>query len=133
MTAFIWNMRGSSRTPKLPGFGARVTQRNDSFDGAALVTRDEGGGTVNLPTPYTTNYAVQDYKSLATFARGRWQAGGATVGALFTDRTLDNHSYNRVFGPDIANELMEGSLQAPDGVGPRDSDSPFDFSNQSTG
>jgi twitching motility protein PilT len=34
---------------------------------------------------------------------------------------------------DIANELMEGSLEAPDGVGPRDSDSPFDFSNQSTG
>ena len=34
---------------------------------------------------------------------------------------------------DIANELMEGSLQAPDGVGPRDAESPFDFSNQSTG
>ena len=34
---------------------------------------------------------------------------------------------------DIANELMEGSLEAPDGVEPRDAESPFDFSNQSTG
>jgi twitching motility protein PilT len=34
---------------------------------------------------------------------------------------------------DVANEIMEGSLQSPDGIGPRDADSPFDFSNQSTG
>ncbi|HUL96571.1 MAG TPA: sugar-binding protein [Usitatibacter sp.] len=91
-----------TRTVSDPGWGARVTQRNDRFDGAVLVTRDEGGGTVLLPNAYTTNSAVQDFKSLATFARGRLQVDGSTVGALFTDRLLDNGSYNRVFGPDIA-------------------------------
>ncbi len=84
-----------------PAWGARATQRSDTFDGTALVSRDEGGGLVLLPNTYTTNYALQDFKSVATFARGRWQAGGATVGGLFTDRTLEGGAYNRVAGPDV--------------------------------
>jgi Domain of unknown function (DUF5916)/Carbohydrate family 9 binding domain-like len=89
-----------TRSVSDPAWGARATKRNDWFDGAVLVTRDDGGGTVLLPNPYGTNSAVQNFKSYASFMRGRWQAGGATVGGLFTDRTLDNGSYNRVFGPD---------------------------------
>jgi len=84
-----------------PGWGARATQRKDDFDGTIMVTRDQGGGLVLLPNTFTTNYALQDFKSVATFARGRWQAAGATVGGLFTDRTLEGGAYNRVAGPDV--------------------------------
>jgi len=86
-----------------PSWGARVTQRSDKFDGTALVTRDDGGGLVLLPNTYGTNYALQDFKSMASYARGRWQVGGASAGLLATDRTLeDNRGYNRVLGPDFA-------------------------------
>ena len=84
-----------------PAWGARATQRAEAFDGTAMVTRDQGGGLVLLPNPFITNYALQDFKSVATFARGRWQAAGATVGGIFTDRTLEGGAYNRVAGPDV--------------------------------
>jgi hypothetical protein len=85
-----------------PAWGARGTQRTGNFDGTVMVTRDDGGGLVLLPGPYRTDFASQNFKSMATFARGRWQAGGATLGALATDRTLEGGAYNRVAGPDMA-------------------------------
>ncbi|MDQ3027898.1 MAG: carbohydrate binding family 9 domain-containing protein [Pseudomonadota bacterium] len=63
-----------------PAWGVRATQRSGRFDGTVLVTRDDGGGLVLLPNTYGTGFAPQDFKSVASFVRGRWQAGGATVG-----------------------------------------------------
>ena len=83
-----------------PSWGVRGTQRSGNFDGTVLVTRDDGGGLVLLPNTYGTGFARQDFKSVATFARGRWQANGVTVGGLMTDRTLEGGAYNRVAGPD---------------------------------
>src|SRR6185369_462992 len=87
-----------------PAWGARVTQRTLGFDGTAMVTRDQGGGLVLLPGTYSTGTAAQDFSSIATFARGRWQADRTlSIGGLFTDRTIErDHSYNRVAGPDFA-------------------------------
>ena len=85
-----------------PAWGLRATQRTGRFDGTVLVTRDDGGGLVLLPGTYRTDFAAQSFKSMASFARGRWQVGGATVGALATDRTLEGGAYNRVAGPDFA-------------------------------
>ena len=85
-----------------PSWGLRGTQRASGFDGTVLVTRDDGGGLVLLPNTYGTGFARQDFKSVATFARGRWQTqAGGTAGALFTDRTLEGGAYNRVAGPDL--------------------------------
>lgn len=84
-----------------PSWGARVTQRRDKFDGTVMVTRDDGGGLVLLPNTYGTDYARQDFKSVASFARARWQVDGASVGALLTDRTIDGGAYNRIAGPDV--------------------------------
>ncbi len=84
-----------------PAWGVRATQRGQKFDGTVLVTRDDGGGLVLLPDTYTTRYAPQDFKSTASFARGRWQVDGFSVGALATDRTIDGGAYNRVAGPDV--------------------------------
>ena len=85
-----------------PAWGVRATQRKDDFDGTVLATRDDGGGLVLLPGPYRTGFALQDFKSMASFARGRWQAKGATFGAMATDRTIEGGAYNRVAGADFA-------------------------------
>jgi hypothetical protein len=87
-----------------PSWGVRGTQRAERFDGTVMVAKDDGGGLVLLPNTYGTNFARQDFKSVATFARGRWQAGGATVGLLATDRTIQDSggAYNRVAGADFA-------------------------------
>lgn len=85
-----------------PAWGVRATQRAERFDATVLVTRDEGGGLVFLPGTYGTRVVLQDFKSTASFARGRLQAGdGLTAGGLFTDRTLEGGAYNRVAGPDV--------------------------------
>ena len=84
-----------------PAWGARATQRSERFDGTVLVTQDDGGGLVLLPGPYRTGFARQDFRSRASFARGRWQVGGMTLGALATDRTLEGGAYNRVAGADL--------------------------------
>ncbi len=84
-----------------PAWGVRATQRRDNFDGTVLVTRDDGGGLVLLPSTYGTHFALQNFKSTASFVRGRLQVEGATLGGLVTDRTLDNGAYNRVAGPDF--------------------------------
>ncbi len=84
-----------------PAWGVRATQRRDNFDGTVLMTRDDGGGLVLLPNTYGTGFALQNFKSTASFVRGRLQVQGATVGGLVTDRTLDNGAYNRVAGPDV--------------------------------
>lgn len=83
-----------------PAWGVRATERTGKFDGTVFMARDEGGGLVLLPDTYTTGFASQAFHSLATFARGRWQADGLSVGGLLTDRTLDGGAYNRVAGPD---------------------------------
>src|SRR3954470_8382695 len=84
-----------------PAWGVRATQRREGFDGTALVTRDDGGGLVMLPGTYNTGFARQDFKSVATIARARWQLDTSTPGFTFTDRTLDGGAYNRVAGPDL--------------------------------
>ena len=84
-----------------PAWGVRATQRSERFDGTVLVIRDDGGGLVLLPNTYGTGFARQDFKSVASFARGRWQVGGATVGWLATDRSIEGGAYNRVAGPDV--------------------------------
>lgn len=84
-----------------PAWGARLTQRAERFDGTFLVTKDDGGGLVLLPNTYGTGSASQDFRSLASFARGRWQVNGVSAGVLATDRTIEGGAYNRVLGPDL--------------------------------
>jgi hypothetical protein len=99
-----------------PAWGVRATQRAERFDGTVLVTRDEGGGLVLWPSTYGTGIALQDFKSTASVARGRWQSGrDLTVGGIFTDRTIEGGAYNRVAGPDavwLPNEKNRLRMQA---------------------
>jgi hypothetical protein len=72
-----------------PAWGVRATQRSERFDGTVLVTRDDGGGLVLLPNTYGTNYAPQDFKSVATFAPR------ALAGGRGDDRLARNRSHHR--------------------------------------
>ena len=83
-----------------PAWGARGTHRG-SWDGALLTTRDDGGGTVVIPGPYSASYEAQDFHSLATLGRVRKPVGSVTLGGVFTDRRADD-DYNTVVGPDLA-------------------------------
>jgi len=83
-----------------PAWGARGTHRG-SWDGALLTARDDGGGTVVIPGPYSAGYEAQDFHSLATLGRVRKPIGRVTLGGVFTDRRADD-DYNTVAGPDLA-------------------------------
>jgi hypothetical protein len=83
-----------------PAWGARGTHRG-SWDGTLITARDDGGGTVVIPGPYSASYETQDFHSLATLGRVRKPVGSVTLGGLFTDRRTDE-AYNTVAGPDLA-------------------------------
>ena len=83
-----------------PAWGARGTHRG-SWDGALLTARDDGGGTVIIPGPYSASYEAQDFRSMATLGRVRKPVGSVTLGGLFTDRRADE-DYNTVAGADLA-------------------------------
>jgi hypothetical protein len=86
-----------------PSWGARYTRRDDASDLTVLTVRDAGGGLVMLPKSYSTDYASQDFASRATVARGIYKRGALAVGALVSDRTLEQgRGYNRVLGTDFS-------------------------------
>lgn len=92
----------STRSITRPDWGVRYTRRSGAADVALITAHDEGGGLVLLPTPYYTGYAAQSSGSQATIARAVVRLHGVSVGALLTDRTLDdNRGNNRVAGADF--------------------------------
>lgn len=92
-----------TRSMTSPSWGARYTRRDARSDLTVLTVRDAGGGVVQLPSAYSTDYANQDFDSQATVARANLKLGSVTVGAIGSDRTLkDGRGYNRVIGPDFS-------------------------------
>ena len=119
----------STRTITNPDWGLRYTRRDADKDLTILTNRDAGGGVVNLPNAYGTDYALQNFTSQATDARANFRFGKLTVGGILTDRTIDGTgAYNRVIGPDFSwqvsdNERVRGQILSsattaqPDGNG----------------
>ena len=112
-----------------PSWGARYTRREPGRDLTVLTAHDAGGGTMLLPSAYASNSASQDGGSQATIARANFKLGALAVGALGTDRTLDQgRGYNRVIGPDFnwqrtdgdrwrGQFLLSSTSAQPDGAG----------------
>lgn len=93
----------NTRTITDPSWGGRYTRRDENSDLTVLTTRDAGGGLVQLPGPYSTNYASQDFASIATIARVNTHRENMSVGMVLTDRTLENgRGYNRAAGADFS-------------------------------
>lgn len=99
----------STRTISDPAWGLRYTRRDAGSDVTVLTARDAGGGLVQLPDAYFTNFALQDFKSQATVARANFRLPTFSVGGLVSDRTLeDGRGYNRVAGTDFSWQRNDG-------------------------
>ena len=90
-----------TRTITSPRWGLRATGKVMGTDYAVLTAEDRGGGTVIIPGPQASEFAPQDFSSLASIVRFRRSIGASFVGFLITDRENEGGSYNRVLGPDF--------------------------------
>jgi hypothetical protein len=91
-----------TRTITSPKWGGRLTGKEGGVRYTALVTEDEGGGSVILPGPNSSSSANQDVASTVFVGRAKRDIGLSFVGAMVTDREArDGSGHNRVLGPDF--------------------------------
>jgi hypothetical protein len=91
-----------TRTITSPEWGGRITGKEAGIRYTALVTEDNGGGTVILPGPNSSSSANQDFASTVFVGRAKREIGLSFVGAMVTDREArDGTAHNRVVGPDF--------------------------------
>lgn len=91
-----------------PRWGLRSTWRGSRLAGSALLVNDRGGGLVQLPGPYATDYADQPASS-ALVARLKHDTGGALQwgGLAVARRYAGDRGVNNVLGPDLAWQIDE--------------------------
>jgi len=92
-----------TRTITSPRWGARATGKFDASTYTLLVSEDRGGGSVIIPGPTQSDFAPQDFSSIAAIGRIRQDVGGSFGGLLLTDREIEGGAggHNRVLGPDF--------------------------------
>lgn len=90
-----------TRTITSPRWGLRGTGKLGASAYTVLVTEDRGGGLVILPGPEFSDFAPQDFRSVAAIARLRQDFAGSFAGLLVTDREVRGGGHNRVIGPDF--------------------------------
>ena len=84
-----------TRTITDPLWGARATGRAGDTSYTALLTHDDGGGTVIIPGPYGSDFAPQDFESTVAIGRVRHDLGQSFVSGLVTDREIRGGGFNR--------------------------------------
>lgn len=104
-----------TRTITAPKWGARATGKAGNTSYTALVTKDDGGGSVIIPGPNGSDFADQDFHSTVAIGRVRHDLGQSFVSGLITDREISGGGHNRVMGPDFqwrpkAGEVVTGQL-----------------------
>lgn len=96
-----------TRTFTAPRWGLRSTWRSSQLAGSALWVDDRGGGLVNLPGPFATDYAEQP-ASRTLAARAKIDIGAASFGAVLASRRYhEGRGGNDVFGPDLQWQFSE--------------------------
>jgi hypothetical protein len=90
-----------TRTLTSPRWGGRTTGKSGDYAYTLLVAQDRGGGSVILPTPFGSEFAAQDFSSIAAIGRLRRDFGRSFVSFLATTRESEGGAHNRVFGPDF--------------------------------
>ena len=91
-----------TRTITAPKWGLRATGKQGATTWTTLIADDRGGGSVVLPGPLGSDFAPQDFKSLAGIARVRRDIGRSSIGMLATVRENGSRNgHNRVLGPDF--------------------------------
>ena len=84
-----------------PKWGGRGTGRFGNTQYTALVTEDQGGGSVIIPGPDNSSLALLEQGSTDGILRVRHDVGKSFVSLLATARELKGTGYNRVLGPDF--------------------------------
>jgi hypothetical protein len=102
-----------TRTITDPRWGSRITGKSHGVSYTALVSEDNGGGSVVLPGPNGSSLANQDFGSYVAVARARGEVGRSFLGLVATDReSHDGYGYSRLVGPDLQwrwkNEVVTG-------------------------
>jgi Domain of unknown function (DUF5916) len=90
-----------TRTMTDPQWGARATGRAGGLAYTGMVVQDEGGGSVVIPRPNSSELVDQDFRSWAGIGRLRYDLGASLAGALATSREIEGGGHNRVAGPDF--------------------------------
>ena len=90
-----------TRTLTAPRWGVRSTGKFGSTAYTALLTEDDGGGSVILPGPNGSDLADQEFRSFVAISRLRRDLGQSFVSLLGTDREIRGGGHNRVAGPDF--------------------------------
>jgi hypothetical protein len=90
-----------TRTITSPRWGTRSTGRFGTASYTALVAEDDGGGSVILPGPLSSDLADQEFRSWVAIGRVRRDLGRSFVSFLLTDREVRGGGHNRVVGPDF--------------------------------
>jgi hypothetical protein len=114
-----------TRTITAPRWGMRTTGKQGGYAYTFLVAQDRGGGSVVLPSEFGSEFADQDFSSLAAIGRVRRDFGQRSfVSMLFTTRESEGGAHNRVLGPDfqwrigdqntITGQLLFSSTETPD-------------------
>jgi hypothetical protein len=112
-----------TRSITKPRFGIRSTGKIGSNAYTLLVADDRGGGSIILPSAFGSNFANQDFSSLALIGRVRHDYGKNSFASfLVTTREDDGGGHNRVFGPDfrwntehntVTGQLLMSQTQTP--------------------
>ncbi len=114
-----------TRTITSPRWGARTTGKSGAYAYTMLVTQDRGGGDVIVPTAFGSNFAEQDFSSIAAIGRVRRDFGRRSfISFLSTVRESEGGAHNRVLGPDfqwrigdnntITGQLLYSSTETPE-------------------
>ncbi|PYP99698.1 MAG: hypothetical protein DMF82_24070 [Acidobacteria bacterium] len=90
-----------TRTVTAPRWGVRSTGKFGGTAYTALLGEDDGGGSVILPGPNSSDLADQEFRSFVAISRLRRDIGKSFVSLLATDREIRGGGYNRVLGPDF--------------------------------
>lgn len=91
-----------TRSITKPTWGARATGELGRNTYTILAAEDEGGGSVILPGPRSSDLARQDFTSLVLIGRLRHDfQGGSYASVLYSGREIEGGAYNRVLGPDF--------------------------------
>ena len=92
-----------TRTITQPRWGLRSTGKVGDHDAyTLLVADDRGGGSVILPSSQGSDFADQDFASIALIGRERHDVGkNSHISILTTIRQESGSAYNRVIGPDF--------------------------------
>jgi hypothetical protein len=90
-----------TRTITDPLWGLRATGQSGNTSYTALVTHDDGGGSVIVPGPNGSEFAPQDYESTVAIGRVRQDFGQSFLSGLVTDREIQGGGFNRILGPDF--------------------------------